>query len=155
MSFYESQRVELVIAQRQMAIALEIRKQVFQLEQQVLPEREVDPFDALGEGAPKCLHILGYDKDVPVATGRILVPDCRDFYATVGRVAVLFEFRRRGWGRRLMNEFRYLAKSRGYPGIELSAQCQVVPFYLGLGYRITSKIFMDAGIEHQKMRLSF
>ena len=68
---------------------LKIRKQVFQEELGIAPAAEEDGQDGI------CMHVLAYDGDVPVATGRIYF-DGFDF--VISRVAVLPEFRGKKYG---------------------------------------------------------
>ena len=150
-----SHRLDLITTSSQMQEALEIRRQVFQDEQQVPVEREVDEYDAPLHPFQAYVHVVGYDGEIPVSTGRIVMPDSFEDLPKVGRVAVLSRFRRRGWGRRIMTELENQAKKRGYKGVQLAAQLQATPFYCSLGYESVGKIFMDAGIEHRLMRLHF
>ena len=150
-----SHRLDLITTFAQMQEALEIRRQVFQEEQQVPVEREVDEYDIPVHPFQAYVHVLGYDGEIPVSTGRIWMPDSLEDFPKVGRVAVLSRFRRRGWGRRIMNELENQAKKRGYKGVQLAAQLQATPFYCSLGYESVGEIFIDAGIEHRLMRFHF
>ena len=118
---------------------LHIREQVFIREQQVPPELEVDELDPLSR------HVLLFENDKPVATGR-LTPA-----GHIGRVAVLDAYRQRGYGAQVMAKLESIAANLGLKRVALGAQCQAMPFYAKLGYRACGEVFMDAGIEHQQM----
>lgn len=125
--------------QRYQQSILRIRELVFIEEQHVPPELEVDEQDPLSQ------HVLLFERDIPVATGR-LTPD-----GHIGRVAVLKDFRKRGFGQLVIQELEGIARQRGMPRVALGAQCQAINFYLKLGYQTVGGMFMDAGIEHQMM----
>jgi ElaA protein len=72
----------------------------------------------------------------------------------IGRVAVATPLRRRGLGRRLMDE----ALSRcaeHYPGLPLAltAQAHLVPFYRDFGFEPAGEPFDDFGLTHVDMEL--
>jgi predicted GNAT family N-acyltransferase len=46
-----------------------------------------------------------------------------------------------------------VARHRGLPRIELSAQLQAMPFYEALGYVAEGPVYLEAGIEHRRMSL--
>ena len=46
-------------------------------------------------------------------------------------------------------------KAMGMKGVEADAQLQAFGFYEGLGFSAEGPIFLDARIEHRKMRLRF
>jgi len=121
---------------------LTIREQVFIVEQGVPVELEVDELDPLSR------HVLLFESDTAVATGR-LTPD-----GHIGRIAVLKAYRNKGFGTQIINKLESLAASAGLFRVELGAQCQAVPFYEQLNYQPLGGVFMDAGIEHQLMQKS-
>jgi predicted GNAT family N-acyltransferase len=118
-----------------------IRFTVFVDEQQVPAELEMDDRDAA------CIHLLAFAGDAAVATGRIDI----GYAGKIGRVAVLTTHRRHGVGATLMAELHRVAQDHGLTDVWCNAQLVAVPFYTGLGYRITSEPFAEAGIEHVRM----
>jgi len=124
----------------------EIRFEVFVIGQSVPPELEVDGFD---EG---CAHFLARLAGVPVGTAR--VRPLRADEAKVERVAVVETARSRGIGARIMRVIEARARSDGLRVLSLSAQAPVISFYRRLGYHEEGPRFMEAGIEHQRMRLA-
>ena len=43
----------------------------------------------------------------------------------------------------------------GYSDFALAAQTHAVSFYEGLGYQPHGAVFLEAGLQHQEMRLRF
>jgi len=72
----------------------------------------------------------------------------------IGRVAVAPQLRRRGLGRRLMEEGLRFCRER-YPGqdIVLAAQLNLVPFYRSFGFTVISEPYDDFGVMHVEMRM--
>jgi ElaA protein len=72
----------------------------------------------------------------------------------IGRVAVASHFRRRGFGRRLMEEALRVCTER-YPAqdIILAAQLNLVPLYSSFGFAVISEPYDDFGVMHVKMRM--
>ncbi len=72
----------------------------------------------------------------------------------IGRVAVASQLRRRGLGRRLMEEgLRFCRESHPAQDIVLAAQLNLVPFYESFGFGVTSDPYDDFGVMHVEMRL--
>jgi predicted GNAT family N-acyltransferase len=128
-----------------LAQALAIRHLVFVVEQNVPAELETDAYD------DAALHLLAaYDK-TPVGTARLVLSGPNR--AKVGRVAVLADYRGRGWGVRMMKFFEDHARSQHVRELYLDAQLQVIPFYGALGYVAEGPEFLDCGIMHRRMSL--
>jgi ElaA protein len=72
----------------------------------------------------------------------------------IGRIAVASHFRRRGLGRRLMEEALRVCRER-YPAedISLAAQLNLVPFYSSFGFAVISAPYDDFGVIHVEMRM--
>jgi predicted GNAT family N-acyltransferase len=120
-----------------------VRSTVFIDEQRVPLELEFDDRDA------HCRHVLAFDGDAPIATGRLDV----DYGGKVGRVAVVATHRRTGVGRAIMLRLHAIAREQRLPRLWCNAQLTAVPFYLGLGYRTVGAQFVEAGIDHVRMEL--
>ncbi len=117
-----------------------VRATVFILEQGVPVELEWDGLD------PLCAHVLAWtDRDRAIGTARLLPQ------GTIGRMAVLKDWRRQGVGAALLRKLLELATSRGLPRVTLSAQTHAIGFYEQAGFHAASEPFLDAGIPHRKM----
>lgn len=118
-----------------------IREQVFIQEQGIAPEDEWDDLDAT------VLHFIVYDSDQPIATARLLPQ------YSVGRVAVLVPYRKRGIGKILMQHIIEYARQQELPYLKLSAQTYVIAFYEALGFVVQGEEYLDCGIPHIDMIL--
>lgn len=121
----------------------EVRTRVFIEEQHVPLDLEWDGLD------PECIHMLAEASGRPIGTGR-LTPDGR-----VGRMAVLSEWRGRGVGERLLLGLMAASRARGDTQCVLDAQVSAIGFYERFGFEAEGGIFLDAGIDHQRMRLDY
>ena len=116
-----------------------IRDQVFVIEQGVPSKLEHDDQD------PGAVHVLAFAGDVPVGTGRI-TPDGK-----IGRMAVLASHRGTGVGRMILAELVTAAERSAMTQVYCFAQCQAMRFYERLGFTAEGPVFMEAGLEHQRM----
>ncbi|MCR9279103.1 MAG: GNAT family N-acetyltransferase [Pseudomonadaceae bacterium] len=119
-----------------------LRTQVFVVEQGVPEALEWDGEDE------NCLHFLAETENGPVGCAR-LMPS-----GQIGRMAVLASERKNGLGSRLLVAAMDAAKREGISEPYLHAQVQVLPFYERHGFTAHGDRFMEAGIEHQSMRLT-
>ena len=134
-------RIALLSWDEARAHAAPVRVAVFVDEQGVPREIELDEMD------PRCVHVVAFDGERPVATGRLL-PDGR-----IGRMAVLKQWRGRGIGSFLLKYLVQKARERGNNKVSLSAQVHAVRFYKAHGFEKEGGEYLEAGIRHQAMRL--
>ena len=120
-----------------------VRETVFIDEQRVPRELEFDDRD------PLCRHVLVFDGDVPVGTGRLDL----DYGGKVGRVAVVASHRRSGVGTLLMERLHEIARQGELPQLWCHAQLTAVPFYERLGYVSSGPVFVEADIDHVRMQI--
>jgi len=124
-----------------------LRAEVFVKEQSVPVEMEQDADDAIAT------HLLATLDDQPVGTARLLrQDDC----IKIGRVCVLPAQLQQGIGAAL-TKFA-LSHAKGQAGVKhakLAAQVQVVEFYAKLGFKPIGAQYLEAGIAHQDMVLTF
>jgi len=116
-----------------------IRQKVFVEEQQVPEELEWDADDK------NCIHLLGREGNRPVACARIL----KD--GKLGRLAVLKEYRKHGWGGRILRAAEQHLLDQRKNKIQLNSQANSYSFYFDNGYRPGEEMFWDANIPHIKM----
>lgn len=119
---------------------LEVRREVFVVEQGVPEEIEIDEHD------PVSIHFLARDAaGVPIGTARLL-PEGR-----IGRMAVLATWRRSGVGRAILTAAMETARARGDGRLYLHAQVHSIPFYESLGFSVCGDEFDEADIPHREM----
>lgn len=119
---------------------LQVRYQVFVVEQRVPEEEECDGMDESSR------HAMATDTAGKViGTGRLLPS------GKIGRMAVLESWRNRGVGGRILGLLLEEAKRRGHSRTELAAQTRAIPFYERHGFTSYGDEFMDAGIPHRMM----
>jgi len=130
---------------REDAVALRaVREAVFIREQGVPAELEWDEFDDV------CVHLLAMNPSGnPIGTARLL-PD-----ASIGRMAVLRNWRCKGVGSALLDRLLKEAENRQFPSVTLNAQTHATGFYRKFGFQQAGPEFLDAGIPHVKMMLQF
>lgn len=138
-----SNSIRIVSWQDEAPVLRLIRETVFILEQHVPEELEWDAFDDVS------VHVLALSPDgKPIGTARLL-PD-----GHIGRMAVLKEWRRMGFGSAMLQRLLDEAHIRGIKKVILNAQTTAVRFYERFGFQPVGEEFMDAGIPHVKMTLS-
>jgi predicted GNAT family N-acyltransferase len=118
-----------------------VRETVFVEEQCVPRELEFDERD------PLCVHVLAFDGETPVGTGRVDL----GYGGKIGRVAVVATHRRSGVGTLLMQRLHAIAREQGRRSLWCNAQLTAVPFYERLGYVQSGSVFVEAGIDHVRM----
>lgn len=126
---------------------LKIRHKVFVEGQNVPIGEEIDGQDSFSE------HYLLYLDELPAGTARVRY---LNDYAKIERVAILDTYQGQGLGHVLMNFI--LMQIQQNPKIQkakLGAQTYAIPFYEKLGFLICSNEYLDAGITHKDMQLSF
>lgn len=118
----------------------DIRTKVFIREQGIPPELEWETADN------HCIHALARWQGQAVGTGRLLED------GTIGRLAVLPEWRHRGIASAILERLIAIASERGNR-IQLHAQVHALAFYQRFGFHAIGDVFDEAGIKHQTMLL--
>lgn len=116
-----------------------IRRSVFIEEQNIAEEDEWDEQDVVS------LHFVVYVENQPIATARLLSDH------SVGRVAVLKEYRGQNIGLKLMLDIIQMAKTENREFLKLSSQVHATPFYTRLGFTTVGDEYLDCGIQHIEM----
>jgi len=139
-----SLRIGFAASRADYAACVQIRTQVFVVEQGVDPALEIDAAEDVA------VHALASLGSTPVGAlrWRRATPDV----VKIERVAVLKPHRGDGVGAALMRWS--LAHIRGARTIALGAQLTALPFYERLGFAAEGEIYDDAGIPHRRMVLN-
>jgi len=119
-----------------------IRRVVFIEEQNVPEADELDGTDH------SCIHLVVYDGEIPVSTGRIMITG-EDFI--IGRVATLKSHRSQGIATGVMQALIDACVTMGGERQILHAQTHARGFYEKLGFVAYGEEFDDAGIPHIAM----
>lgn len=120
-----------------------IRKQVFQVEQEVSEKDEVDDHDR----KRNCETYLLFHNNEPVGAARWR--ENRAGYK-LERICVLKEFRNLGLGKFLVRSLMNDIPSNMPPNI--AAQATVAKFYEQFGFKVKGESFWEAGILHRYMK---
>jgi predicted GNAT family N-acyltransferase len=129
----------------EMARAMEIRRQVFQIEQDIDPKLDFDQKD--GES----VHFMACAGHIAVGTARIRYISKKT--VKLERLAVLKNYRRSGIGKKIMDFIISYLRENVIACIVLNSQEHAKIFYKGLGFTQVGEIFEEAGIPHIKMQL--
>jgi len=137
---HEELRVELVDWVEAEPAIRAIRDTVFVSEQGVPRDLEWDGLD------PLCVHALAWnDLGEAIGTARMQAE------GTIGRMAVLKDWRGRGVGHALLQRLLDVGTRQGLSRVTLPAQTYVIGFYEQAGFHVIGDPFMDAGIPHRLM----
>jgi predicted GNAT family N-acyltransferase len=136
---YEVRRVQ---DEDEMAAALELRHQVFCVEQGVPVREELDGRDG------EALHLVAVSDGVLLATCRLLFVGPTVQFS---RLAVRKSARRQGIASALLRLADDETRAGGARRLVLHAQTYARSLYDAAGYVPRGRIFMEAGIEHIAM----
>jgi predicted GNAT family N-acyltransferase len=136
---YEVRRAR---GEQEMAAALELRHEVFCVEQGVPVYEELDGRD--GEG----VHLVAVSNDTLLATCRLLFVGPTVQFS---RLAVRKPARRQGIAAALLALADEETRAGGARRLVLHAQTYARALYEAAGYEPRGRIFMEAGIEHIAM----
>jgi len=124
--------------------AVEIRKKVFVIEQNIPQTLELDQYDETSQ------HYLAFFNDNAVGTARWRHTENGIKFE---RFAVLKEFRNKNIGQNILNKL--IGETLKYnKTIYLNAQINALNFYLKNKFIVKGESFFEAGIEHYKMIFS-
>nr|MDE5742089.1 GNAT family N-acetyltransferase [Oscillospiraceae bacterium] len=104
--------------------------------------------DEFDDNDKKCLHIVLFDGDTPIATGRIFPENGRGNTYIAGRIAVRNSYRGKNVGAEVMKLLESKAKELGAEILAVSAQCRAQGFYEKMGYTANGDIYLDEHCEH-------
>ena len=125
-----------------------IRAKVFINEQNVPQEVEMDDKD-LG-----AFHVVVYNDEKAVATGRLLINESEFL---IGRIAVLKEERKKGFGDLVVKMLVRKAEDKGAKEVLVHAQMSALKFYEKLGFKIVGNEYIEenTNIPHIHMVKNF
>uniref|UniRef100_A0A7C4Y559 GNAT family N-acetyltransferase n=1 Tax=candidate division WOR-3 bacterium TaxID=2052148 RepID=A0A7C4Y559_UNCW3 len=135
-------KIKFIKGKKGLKEAYKVRSEVFVKEQGIDEDIELDKFDNIAT------HLILYVDGKPVGTGRFYF-DGRDY--RLGRIAVLKEYRGRGYGKMITGELIKYAEKKGVKRIVIHSQKYLEKFYEGFGFKSSGKEFIEAGIPHIKM----
>ena len=135
---------KLVSSVTELEEALEVRREVFVKEQSVSPEEEYDGYDE------EALHMVVIDRGKVIGTARVRF--LSDRLAKIERMAILRSFRRRGIGSGILSFLNEQIGDKQVDELVLHAQHSVMAFYKSCGFKETGSPFLEAGIQHIKMK---
>ncbi|RSH83875.1 hypothetical protein EHS25_005490 [Saitozyma podzolica] len=169
-------RVKVAASQDEWEACLDVRMEVFVVEQGFSADDEVDQYDPISRNfllvvespsppdtaTSSLTPVEGGTTSKPVGTVR-LTPSL----GKVSRLAVLSDYRVYGFGRELMraamdyartlqdDELTKVVRSREDGAtvvpLKLHSQLQVIPWYQKLGFKPEGELFDEDGAPHQKM----
>lgn len=123
----------------------EVRKTVFVDEQKYPLTEEFDGHDKT------CPHLVIFDGEKPVATGRIFLIENNT--AKLGRIAVLKEYRGKHLGAEVMRALIERAREMNASSVYISAQTYAIPFYEKFGLKAYGEEYLDIHIPHRDMKM--
>lgn len=125
---------------------LELRTNIFVVEQNC-PYPELDDADLI------CKHLLLKLNDQIIGTARIF--PTKNYKSKIGRVCIHKDFRGNAYAHELMQRCIQECKVNGSELIEISAQHHLEAFYQSHQFKTVSEIYLEDGIPHIKMQLTF
>jgi predicted GNAT family N-acyltransferase len=134
--------IRLVSNKQEKDDAFHVRRVVFVEEQKVPEELEIDEDDQTA------IHLVGYEKNQPVAAARLRFIDG---YGKLERICVMKDYRGNSFGKQIILFMEEIIKEHDRDQAKLNAQTHAEDFYQSLHYVTVSDQFMDAGIPHVTM----
>jgi predicted GNAT family N-acyltransferase len=144
--------IRVVTSPADLALAKQVRREVFVVEQEIPEELEYDTLDATST------HLVAAAADgSPLGTAR-LISGAEAYELTgvddrvlLGRLAVVKAARGTGLGAALVRAVEEAGRALGAKECELHAQVRAMGFYERLGYVAEGPVYDDAGIPHRTM----
>lgn len=138
------QKFEFLTVQELYAI-LRLRSEVFVVEQTCI-------FQDMDNKDQSSYHLMGWENNILAAYTRLVPPGIAYPEASIGRVVTSPTARGSGIGRLLMEKsIEQTFLLYGKTPIRLGAQLYLKNFYESLGFRQTSDVYIEDGIDHIEM----
>lgn len=126
---------------------LKLRQDVFFVEEKIIYP-DLDDIDK------SAIHVFETVNGKIASYARVY-KDAAEKRVKIGRVVTAAEYRGKGLASGVIKECIEVGRKRfGADEIWLDAQIHAVSFYEGLGFKVVSARFMEAGIEHVRMSKS-
>jgi ElaA protein len=124
---------------------LRLRSEVFVVEQNCV-------FQDMDNKDQASYHLMGWEKDMLVAYTRLVPPGVAYDYCSIGRVITSQAARGTGSGKLLMEKSIEQAQHLfGNLPIKIGAQLYLKEFYNSFGFKQSSDIYDEDGIDHIEM----
>ncbi len=125
---------------------LKLRTDIFVVEQNC-------PYPELDEEDKRAFHLIQVENQIVIGTLRIITNSNKS-YCKIGRVAVHKDYRKRGYGKLIMEAaLAFIKSDLKEKLVVISAQQYLDAFYNNLGFKNTGKKYLEDGIPHQEMTL--
>lgn len=128
---------------------LPIRKDVFVKEQNIPDFLE----DEIDETAVHAVIYKDIERTTPVGVGRMYALPGQDQVYKIGRIAVLKEERKNGYGDFIVRMLTDKAFLMGAQKVLVASQEHAVAFYEKIGFKKTGEEIFEAGVKHIIMEL--
>jgi ElaA protein len=126
---------------------LQLRTEVFVVEQQCV-------FQDMDGKDEYCQHLMGWENGKLLAYTRLVPAGVAYTLPSIGRVVTAPAARGRGIGRLLMQKsINEIYTLYGKSPIRIGAQLYLLKFYTELGFKQTSEVYLEDGIDHIEMVL--
>lgn len=126
-------------------LAFDIRTKVFIEEQGIDKNVEIDGTD---KDAKNMILIVN---NKPIGTSRLIVIENKMY---LGRVAILKEYRKKGYATHMIKFLLDEAKKLGYNEVFIHAQTYAKTFYEKIGFKQFGDDFLEANIPHIHMKIT-
>lgn len=127
---------------------LQLRNEVFVVEQNCV-------FQDADDKDQSSFHLMGWKNDKLIAYTRLVPPTIAYEESSIGRVVTSPSLRKTGIGTELMERsIKKLKELFGNDPIKLGAQLYLKKFYESFGFKQSSEVYLEDGIEHIEMILS-
>ncbi len=121
---------------------MKLRSEVFVVEQDCV-------YNDLDDKDKVAYHLFLKDSDEIVAVSRILPENVRFEDFSIGRVVVKKSHRGRGLSRVMMGKaIDFIINDLNQNKIRLSGQAYLTDFYISLGFKKVSDVYLEDGIDH-------
>jgi len=126
---------------------IRLRLEVFVLEQNCI-------YQDLDNKDQKAIHLVGEEEGKLIAYTRLFRKGDYFENASIGRVIVKKESRKKDYGKTIMQKsIEELKNEHNEENIEISAQKYLIKFYLDLGFKKIGEEYLEDNIPHIKMVL--